>query len=289
MQVHLIDGTYELFRSHFGAPPAKARDGKAVGATRGLMRSVLSLLRDPNVTHVAAAFDTVVESFRNDLFDGYKTGEGIEPELLAQFPLAERALRALGVTVWSMVEFEADDALMTAACRFAKQKKVERVVICSPDKDLAQAVVGDRVICLDRRKRAEMNAEGVVEKFGVGPGSIPDYLALVGDAADGIPGIARWGAKSTGIVLGHYEKLENIPDDVGEWEIEVRGAKTLAANLSEGRDAAELYRRLATLRDDVPLEESLADLKWKGPEREELEAFCAEIGFERFLEELDRA
>ncbi len=252
------------------------------------MRSLLSLLRSEGVTHVAAAFDTVVESFRNDMFDGYKTGEGIEPELLAQFPLAERALRALGVTVWSMIEFEADDALMTAALNFGAMDTVERVVICSPDKDLAQAVCGDQIICFDRRKRQEMNASGVVEKFGVLPTSIPDYLALVGDAADGIPGIPRWGAKSTATVLGHYEKLEKIPDDIEDWQVEVRGAKTLANNLSSAREEALLYRQLATLRADVPLKEELTDLRWEGPKRADLEALCVEIGFERFLEELDR-
>lgn len=289
MNVHLIDGTYELFRSHFGAPPAKARDGRPVGATRGLMRSLWSLLRKPEVTHVAAAFDTEVESFRNQMFDGYKTGEGIEPELLAQFPLAERALRALGITVWSMIEFEADDALMTAATRFKASKKVQQVVICSPDKDLAQAVDGDRVICYDRRKDVQMNHEGVIEKFGIEPASIPDYLGLVGDAADGIPGIPRWGAKSTATVLGHYRKLEAIPDRAEDWEVKVRGAATLATNLAEAREDARLYRQLAVLREDVPLEERLEDLRWQGPDREALEALCEELNFERFLSDVDRS
>ncbi len=286
MQVHLVDGTYELFRSHFGAPPATSPDGRAIGATCGLMRSIYSLLRQREVTHIAAAFDSTVESFRNQMFDGYKTGEGIEPCLHAQFPLAERAMRALGITVWSMIEFEADDALMTGAKQYAGDPAVERVVICSPDKDLTQAVEGDRIVCFDRRKRELTNAAGVKAKFGVPPPSIPDYLALVGDTSDGIPGIARWGAKSTGIVLGHYEKLEEIPDDVEAWGVEVRGAAGLAKNLAEGREQSILYRELATLRLDVPLDESLDQLRWTGPDKEAMTQLCAELGFEKFLREI---
>lgn len=291
MHVHLVDGTYELFRAHFGAPAATGPDGTEVGATRGLLRSIWSMLKDPIVTHVACAFDTVIESFRNDMFEGYKTGEGIEPELFNQFGLAERALGALGVTVWSMVEFEADDGLMSGAARYGSDSAfasggVERVVICSPDKDLAQAVRGDRVVCFDRRKREVMDAAGVERKFGVRPGSIPDWLALVGDAADGVPGIPRWGAKSAATVLARYEHIEAIPDDAAQWDVKVRGAKALAQNLAAARDDAMLYRRLTTLRTDVPLLESLDDLRWRGVDRDALHALCAEIGFERFADEV---
>lgn len=290
VHVHLVDGTYELFRAHFGAPSATGPDGREVGATRGLLRSMWSMLKDPIVTHVGCAFDTVVESFRNQMFDGYKTGEGIEPELLAQFELAERALRALGMTVWSMIEFEADDALMSGSVKYGSDAAfaggVERVVICSPDKDLAQAVRGDRIVCFDRRKREIMDDDGVERKFGVRPGSIPDWLGLVGDSADGIPGIPRWGAKSAAVVLARYLHIEAIPDDPESWDVKVRGAKTLAENLVARRDDAMLYRRLAVLRDDVPLEESLEDLAWRGADADALHALCAEIGFERFADEV---
>ncbi len=197
MKIHLVDGTYELFRNHFGAPPKKAPDGREVGATLGLLRSLLLLLSNPDVTHIACAFDHVIESFRNDLFDGYKTGEGTDPELLAQFTLAEEAVSALGVVVWPMVEFEADDALASAVARFKGEKAVEQVVICSPDKDLAQLVSGQHIVCWDRRRDIIIDEAGVVEKYGVSPASIPDWLALVGDSADGIPGIPAWGAKSS--------------------------------------------------------------------------------------------
>lgn len=291
MQLHLVDGTYELFRAYFGPPPATAPNGMEVGATRGLMRSMWSLLRDDIVTHVACAFDTVVESFRNEMFDGYKTGEGLEPELFDQFALAERGLRAMGLTVWSMIEFEADDGLAAGAAKYGGDPRVDRVVICSPDKDLTQAVRGERIVCFDRRKREVMDAGGVERKFGVKPASIPDWLALVGDAADGVPGIPRWGAKSTATVLARYEHIEAIPDDVADWnvadwDVPVRGAKALAENLAENREDAMLYRQLTTLRTDVPLEESLDDLKWRGADAEALRGFCAEIGFERFAEEV---
>src|SRR5918993_5684292 len=212
MNIHLIDGTYELFRNHFGAPPKKAPDGHEVGATLGLLRSLLMMLTSPGVTHVAVAFDHVIESFRNDLYSGYKTGEGVDPELLAQFPLAEEAVSALGVVVWSMVEFEADDAIATATARFKKNKSVEQVIICSVDKDLTQMVEGQRVVCRDRRREIILDEKGVIEKFGVHPESIPDYLALVGDSADGYPGIPGWGAKSAAVVLAHFKRIESIPD-----------------------------------------------------------------------------
>ena len=285
MKVHLVDGTYELFRSWFGAPESKSPSGQEVGATRGFLRSMAAMLRDDEVTHVGCAFDQRVESFRNELFDGYKTGEGLEPALFAQFPLAERASQALGMVTWPMVTFEADDALAAAAAKFADAPDVEQVVICSPDKDLCQCVRDNEVVTLDRRREIVLDSDGVREKFGVWPESIPDYLALVGDAADGIPGIARWGAKSASTVLGKLLHLENISDDHEQWGVKVRGGAALARNLSEQRDDAILYRTLATLRTDVPIEESLDDLRWKGPNRLALEALCEELG-ERAL--LDR-
>jgi len=285
MKIHLIDGTYELFRSWFGAPESKSPSGQEVGATRGFLRSMAAMLRTDEVTHTGCAFDQTVESFRNDLFDGYKTGEGLEPALFDQFPLVERASRALGMVTWPMVAFEADDALAAAAAKFADSPGVEQVVICSPDKDLCQCVRGNEVVTLDRRREIVLDQDGVREKFGVWPESIPDYLALVGDAADGIPGIARWGAKSASTVLGKLLHLENISDDHERWGVKVRGGATLARNLSEQRDDAVLYRRLATLRTDVPIDESLDDLRWTGPDRPALEALCEELG-ERTL--LDR-
>ncbi len=278
MKLHLIDGTYELFRAHYGAPSATAPDGREVGATRGLLRSLLALLRDDEVTHAAIAFDHVIESFRNQLFDGYKTGEGIDEALAAQFELAERAAFALGMVVWPMVEFEADDALATGAHRFADEPRLEQVLLCSPDKDLAQCVLSDRVVCLDRMRKAIRDQEAVREKFGVEPESIPDYLALVGDSADGIPGLPGWGAKSTATLLARYRHLEAIPDREEDWDVKVHAAKRLGASLREQRKDAELYRSLALLRTDVPLSEGLDDLKWRGARRQELEALCEEIG-----------
>jgi 5'-3' exonuclease len=285
MKVHLVDGTYELFRSWFGAPESKSPDGREVGATRGFLRSMAAMLRGDGVTHVGCAFDHTVESFRNDLFDGYKTGEGLEPELFAQFTLVERASKALGMVTWPMVEFEADDALAAAAAKFRDTPQVEQVVICSPDKDLCQSVRGNDVVTLDRRREIVLDEDGVRDKFGVSPESIPDYLALVGDAADGIPGIPRWGAKSASIVLAEFVHLENIPDDHDQWGVKVRGGTTLARNLREQRNDAMLYRMLATLRTDAPIDESLDDLRWAGPDRAALEALCEELG-ERAL--LDR-
>ena len=283
MKIHLVDGTYELFRAHFGAPPAAAPDGRAVGAVRGLAQTLLSLLRQDDVTHVACAFDTVIESFRNDMFDGYKTGEGVPAELKAQFGPAERATAALGIVVWPMVEFEADDAIATAAARWAREPDVDQVVICSPDKDLAQVVTGGRVVCLDRRRDITLDEAGVREKFGVGPESIPDYLALVGDSADGIPGVPRWGAKSTATMLARYAHVENIPGDVDDWDVKPRGARAMADSLREHSDVVPLYRSLATLRLDVPLAKSVADLEWRGAPRAEYEAFCVEHGLDGLL------
>jgi len=283
MQVHLVDGTYELFRSWFGAPEARSPSGQEVGATRGFLRSMAAMLRDDSVTHVGCAFDHTVESFRNELYAGYKTGEGLEPELLAQFPLVERASRALGMVTWPMVEFEADDALASAAWKLRDHPKVDRVVIVSPDKDLYQCVRSGSVVTLDRRRGIVFDEAGVQAKLGVLPASIPDYLALVGDAADGIPGIPRWGAKSASAVLAAYVHLEAIPEDHREWKVKVRGAATLAANLREHREDALLYRRLATLRTDAPISESLDDLRWRGPNRGALETLCEEIGERQLL------
>ena len=278
MKVHLVDGTYELFRAHYGAPPATGLDGAAAGASRGLMRTLLALLASPGVTHVACAYDHVIESFRNDLYEGYKTSEGVPPELLAQFPLAERLTRALGVVVWPMVDLEADDALATAAKRWSEADGVEQVVICSPDKDLAQCVEGTRVVCLDRRQRKLLDEAGVHAKFGVAPTSLPDWLALVGDSADGYPGLPRWGAKSASAVLGRYARLEAIPALERDWNVSVRGAAALGESLRAHREEAELFRRLATLRTDADLPESLDDLRWRGARRGELEDVCHLIG-----------
>jgi 5'-3' exonuclease len=277
MKIHLIDGTYELFRSFYGPPPKEAPDGREVGATIGLLQSLLALLSGPEVTHLGCAFDHVVESFRNDMFSGYKTGEGIHPDLFAQFSLAEEVVSALGIVVWPMVEFEADDALATAALRFQQDPTVDQVVICSPDKDLAQTVSHDRVVCWDRRRNKVYDEAAVIEKYGVAPVSIPDWLALVGDAADGIPGVPSWGAKSSAIVLSKYQHLEAIPTEVEKWEISVRGARRLLENFMAHREQAFLYRRLTTLRSDVPLTERLDDLRWKGPQ-ENFEQLCQELG-----------
>jgi 5'-3' exonuclease len=278
MKLHLIDGTYELFRAWFGAPPSTSPSGQEVGATRGFLRSMAAMLRDPDVTHLGCAFDHTVESFRNELFDGYKTGEGIEPELFAQFPLVERASAALGIVTWPMVEFEADDALAAAAAKFREHREVEQVVICSPDKDMCQCVHDAEVVTLDRRREITLDADGVREKFGVSPASIPDYLALVGDSADGIPGIPRWGAKSAATVLAHFAQIDAIPDDPEEWGVKVRGAKTLAENLRAQRKDANLYRTLATLRTDAPIPQTLDELRWRGPTRDVLNALCEELG-----------
>jgi 5'-3' exonuclease len=283
VKVHLVDGTYELFRAHFGAPPRRAPDGRDVAATTGLLRSLLALVTTPGVTHVGCAFDHVIESFRNGLYPGYKTGEGVDPSLLAQFPLAERAAAALGIAVWPMVEFEADDALAAAATRYAGLPGVEQVVVCSPDKDLAQVVAGTRVVCWDRRRGIVLDEPGVVAKFGVPPASIPDWLALVGDSSDGFPGIPGWGAKSASAVLARFGRLEDIPDDPAALGLPAGRAAKLVASLRAGRDDARLFRVLATLRTDAPVAESLADLAWKGATAD-LRALCREVGDERFLE-----
>jgi 5'-3' exonuclease len=280
--LHLLDGTYELFRSYYGVPPRTAPDGREVGAIRGIIDSTLALLLDDDVTHAAVATDQVIESFRNDMFDGYKTGAGIEPALWAQFPLADRAFRAMGVVLWSVVEFEADDALATAAIRW--KHDVDSVVILTPDKDLMQLVDGDRIVSFNRREQKRLAEPEVIEKFGVLPTSIPDYLALVGDTADGVPGLPGWGAKSTSTVLAAYRHIENVPASADDWSVTVRGATKLAATLQEHMEQALLYRYLTTLRLDVPITETLDDLAWNGVDWPEFEGLCTELGFESILE-----
>lgn len=280
MKIHLIDGTYELFRHHFGAPPRHAPDGREVGATLGVLRSLLMLVSTPGVTHVACAFDHVIESFRNQLYAGYKTGAGVDPVLLAQFGLVEEAVSALGIVIWPMVEFEADDALASAVKRFGGRASVEQIVLCSPDKDLAQLVSGKRVVAWDRRRELVLDEAGVKAKFGVRPTSIPDWLALVGDTADGFPGLPGWGEKSAAAILARHPHLEDIPPDVARWrikELSAGRAARLAQTLSERRDDAYLFRKLATLRSDVPIHERLSDLKWRGA-NPRLRELCRELG-----------
>jgi 5'-3' exonuclease len=286
MKIHLVDGTYELFRAHFGAPPKKAPDGMEVGATLGLLRSLMLLLSDPEVTHIAVAFDHVIESFRNRMYAGYKTGAGVDPNLLAQFPLAEKAVSALGLVVWPMVKFDADDAIATAVARF-KVKSVQQIVICSVDKDLTQMVDGERVVCWDRRREIILDEQGVIEKFGVGPESIPDYLALVGDSADGYPGIKGWGAASTSTVLSRFKHIESIPPDPKQLGLGIGRATTLLENLKKNYNEALLFRELSTLRRDVPIKETLNDLKWQGA-YPRLKKMCHELGEERISERVPR-
>ncbi|MGD2102836.1 MAG: 5'-3' exonuclease H3TH domain-containing protein [Acidimicrobiia bacterium] len=279
MRLHLLDGTYELFRAHFGRKDTVAApDGHDIRATLGILESTLALLREPGVTHLAASFDTVIESFRNDMFAGYKTSAGMDEVLLRQFPFAEDALEAIGVVVWRNIEFEADDALAAAAIRWVDD--VSQVVICSPDKDMTQVVVGDRIVTYNRREQKMIDETGVVEKFGVHPESIPDYLALVGDTADGVPGLPGWGAKSSSTVLARYPRLELIPLDAKQWDVEVRGAVKLAVTLAEKQDEVYLYRDLTTLRLDVPIQEELADLEWRGVPEKRFRDFCARMGLD---------
>ncbi len=276
MNVHLVDGTYELFRFFHVVPAQQDSGGQHVGAVRGVVGSMVGML-ERGVTHLGVATDHVVESFRNDLWPDYKTGEGIEPELLAQFPLLEEALEALGVIVWPMTEFEADDALASAAVKAAEDRTVTRVIICTPDKDLSQCVRGTRILQLDRRADVLRNASDVETKFGVPPESIPDYLALMGDSSDGFPGLPGWGAKSAATVLARFHHIEDIPDDERQWDVPVRGAAKLAATLREFRELADLFRDLATLRTTVPLFDSVEDLRWTGP-RADWEAICERLG-----------
>jgi 5'-3' exonuclease len=264
LNVHLVDGTYELFRHYYALPSARDAEGREVAAVRGVVASVLGMIKE-GATHVAVATDHVVESFRNDLWAGYKTSEGVEAELLAQFPLLEEALSAAGILVWPMVEFEADDALAAGAAIAARDARVDRVIVCTPDKDLAQCVRGTRVVQLNRRTRTTCDEAGVIEKFGVSPASIPDYLALVGDAADGYPGLRGWGAKSSAAVLARFLHLESVPADHREWGVSVANASTLAATLVREGERALLFRTLATLRTDIALFDDVDQLRWKGP------------------------
>ncbi len=264
MNIHLIDGTYELFRHYYALPSARDQDGREVAAARGVLASVLGMIKG-GATHIAVATDHVIESFRNELWPGYKTGDGIDPDLLAQFPLLEETLTAAGVVVWPMVEFEADDALAAAAVAAARDTRVDQVIICTPDKDLAQCVRGSRIVQLDRRSRVTRDESGVIQKFGVPPASIPDYLALVGDAADGYPGLPGWGAKSTAAVLAKFGHLESIPADWRDWHVNAASASTLAATLSRERERAMLFRTLATLRTDIALFDEVDELRWAGP------------------------
>jgi len=284
-KVHLVDATYELFRAWFALPPSKAPDGREVAATRGVMSTLLRLCREEGATHVACATDHVVRSFRNELYAGYKTEIGVPEDLLAQFPLVEEGMLALGMVVWPMTEFEADDALAAGAARLAG--RAEQVIIASPDKDLAQCVRGQRVVLLDRRRKQTLDEEGVRAKFGVPPRSMPDWLALVGDSADGYPGLPGWGERSAAVVLSQYGTIEAVPASASAWTVQVRGADRLAATLVERRDEALLYKRLATLREDVPLTESIEDLEWRGAGAE-LRDFCTRIGFDEFAQRVHR-
>src|SRR5271163_3761702 len=275
MDVHLVDGTYELFRHFFAVPAAKDVNGQEVGAVRGVLTSVLSMI-EGGATHIGVATDHVVESFRNDLYPGYKTSEGLEPELMSQFPILEEALEAMGVRVWAMVEFEADDGLASAAAKAGLDERVGKVFICTPDKDLSQCVVGTRVVQMDRRQQTVRDEAGVVEKFGVRPESIPDYLGVVGDSADGFPGLPGWGQKAAALAFSQYPHLEDIPKDWREWHPSIRRARPLSESLFAGWNDALLFRVLATLRLDVPVFDTVDDLRWHGP-RASFQQFCERI------------
>jgi len=287
VQIHLVDATYELFRAHYAPrPPVRGRGGRVLSGVSGLCDQLLYLLREEGATHVGAATDHVIESFRNDLFPGYKSSAGMDPELLAQFPIAEAAIEALGIVLWPMVEFEADDAIGTAAVRFGADPAVERILICTPDKDMAQLVVDERIVLRDRRRGITYDRAGVLEKWGVEPASIPDYLALVGDSSDGYPGLPGWGAKSTAAVLRRWGSIDAIPARASEWDVSgVGGAVRLAAVLAEQHEVAILYRTLARLRLDAPLpQRTTAELEWHGAPRARWEAFCDEWGLDRLRE-----
>jgi 5'-3' exonuclease len=290
MKLHLVDATFELFRAYYSRPPRRAPDGRPVNAVQGLVDSMLSLLREPDVTHIAAATDHVIESWRNDLFLGYKSSAGVDPDLLAQFDDAERALEALGMPVWAMVEDEADDAIAAAIERFGADPRVEQVIICSVDKDLGQLVQGSRTVLRDRMRRVTYDEAGIVGKFGVDPASIPDYLALVGDNSDGFPGLPGWGSKSAAAVLARWKHLDAIPASALDWEVPLRNASRLAATLDQQRGEAVLYRRLATLnRDaDIGVTPTLESLEWHGVPRQRFIALCDELGFDTVRERVHR-
>jgi len=282
MEVHLVDGTYELFRYFFAVPSASDIKGNEVGAVRGVLGTVLSML-EAGTTHIGVATDHVVESFRNDLYGGYKTSEGVAEELLSQFPVLEESLVAMGVKVWPMVEFEADDALASAATEAALDQRVSRVLICTPDKDLAQCVKGTRIVQLDRRREVIRDESGVVAKFGIKPESIPDFLAVVGDTADGFPGLAGWGEKAAALTFSQYPHLEDIPKDVQKWHPSIKRARVLSETLFQHWDDALLFRKLATLRTDVPVFDTLDDLRWTGP-RDNFKEVCHKLNAPRLVD-----
>ena len=277
MDVHLVDGTYELFRHFFAVPSALDANGTEIAATRGVLMSILSLI-EGGASHVGVATDHVVESFRNNLYAGYKTADGVDPALLAQFPILEEALQSMGVVVWPMIEYEADDALASAAAKAALDERVHQVLVCTPDKDLAQSVTGVKIVQLDRRRGILRDAAGVVAKWGVQPESIPDYLAVVGDSADGFPGLPGWGPKAAALTFSQYPHFEDIPKDWRQWNPSIRGPQRLSTVLFEHWDDALLYRTLATLRLDVPVFENVDELEWKGP-KAEFEQYCKYLQF----------
>ncbi len=291
MKLHLVDATFELFRAYYSRPPRHAPDGRPVNAVQGLIDSMLSLLREPDVSHIGAATDHVIESWRNDLFLGYKSSAGVDPDLLSQFDDAERALEALGMPVWAMIEDEADDAIAAAIDRFGADPRVEQVIICSVDKDLGQLVEGKRIVLRDRMRGITYDEAGIVAKFGIEPKSIPDYLALVGDSSDGFPGLPGWGAKSAAAVLARWKHLETIPASALEWDLPLRNASRLAATLEQQRADAILYRRLATLNRDADIDgptPTLDDLAWRGVPRDRFVALCDELGFDTVRERVHR-
>ena len=288
VKLHLVDATFELFRAYYSRPEEHGPDGRPVNAVRGLLESMLSLLREPDVTHVAAATDHVIESWRNDVYPGYKSSAGMDRQLLSQFDDAERALRALGITTWAMVEDEADDAIATGVARFGDDPRLEQVIICSVDKDLAQCVRGEDVVLRDRMRRITYDEDGVRAKFGVAPASIPDYLALVGDSSDGYPGLPGWGAKSAAAVLARWGNLEAIPDSPLDWDVPLRNASRLAATLQQQRDDAFLYRHLARLKTDAAITGDLDALEWRGVPRETFLSLCDELGFDTIRERVHR-
>jgi 5'-3' exonuclease len=291
MKLHLVDATFELFRAFYSRPARRAPDGRPVNAVQGLVDSMLSLLREPDVTHIGAATDYVIESWRNDLYPGYKSSAGVDPDLLVQFRDAERALRALGIPVWAMVEDEADDAIAAAVDRFGDDDRLTQIVICSVDKDLGQLVDGDRIVLRDRMRKITYDEAGIVAKFGVPPDSIPDYLALVGDSSDGFPGLPGWGAKSAAAVLAKFGHLDRIPASVLEWELDIRNASRLSMTLEQQRADALLYRRLATLNRDARIDDvtgTLDELAWSGVPRAEFVGLCDDLGFDTVRERVHR-
>ena len=283
IKIHLIDGTYELFRAHFSQPPRLAPDGMPVSAIRGFIQSILALINSHNVTHIAVAFDSDIPSFRNEIFSSYKDGSDTPEDLKLQFPLAERAVEALGITCWPMLEYEADDILASAAVKFSRKPEVSQVIICSPDKDLCQVVKGNSIVCLLRKDNLVLNQVEVEKKYGFPPSSIPDYLALVGDAADGIPGISRWGAKSTSSLIGRYITIDNIPDDYRLWDVSVRGAANLSKSLESSRMDAKLFKELATLVKDIEIAQSVEDLEWLGADSVLFPKLCEELGITNLI------